>query len=134
MPTEPKPLLIRGDRLLLALDVLKFIQANAFTLHPAGKQRFSRDRVFAVIRRLRRDAYPYGDEEIARNVYGERAESVHRFLHANAARVAAVEFDTMPIFERGRDRFWDSIISVPLFRAIASGELTEENFQERGTR
>jgi hypothetical protein len=111
---KTKPLVISGKQLLLALDILQFIQDVRLMPRSRATQRpsrFSESRMLEIIRRFRptgRHSRTEGD--IANNSYVW--SGTHQFLRANATAIADIMFDAMP-----------------LFRGIASGELTEEDFK-----
>lgn len=133
--TATKPLMIRGDQLLLALDVLwfaRFMFIALGNLTEEERHRFSMRRVSEIVHRLRVPGYPhFADGEIANNSYP--GSDVHRFLRSNATAVANVTLDAMPLLQHkddDRSFWWKTHFAVPLLRAIASGELTEEDFKE----
>ncbi|MBI4435021.1 hypothetical protein HY635_04410 [Candidatus Uhrbacteria bacterium] len=131
---ERKPLMIRGDRLLLALDVLRYVRgmSGSGVITEAERRRFSTHRVSEIVRRLRDPRFPqYADREIGGNTYGEWMTAVHVFVRLNADAIASTMFDAESILRRDlRDRRWDEMLAVPILHAIASGELTEADFQE----
>lgn len=125
---QTKPLMISGKRLLLALDILRFARNVRLTpgnLASQEPRRFSAIRVFETIRRLRPAKCSCSEGEIASNSYAW--SGTHHFLRANAAAIAGVMFDAMPLLEQNN---WSKHFALPLFRAIASGELKEEDFKE----
>lgn len=125
---KTKSLMIRGDRLLLALDVLQFIQG--IRLMPRGHtaqepSRFSESRILETIRRFRpAGKHSRTEGDIANNSY--LWPGTHQFLRANAAAIADIMFDATPLL---RQNTWSHFFALPLFRGMASGELTEEDFK-----
>ena len=62
--------------------------------------------------------------DIANNSY--TWSGAHHFLRANAVAIADIMFDAMPFLEQNS---WSRHFALPLFRDIASGELTEKDFK-----
>lgn len=129
--TTPKSLLIRGDRLMLALDVLELARTMGGRTPASGNTRgLSIYQILAVVGRIRLRGYSqFADGEIMRNTSVEpRAE---RFLRKNAPTISDITLDVMPLLEQPDDlHWWNMHVAVPLFRAIASGDLTEADFKE----
>lgn len=159
MATEQKKsLMIRGDRLLFALDVIAFL-ANAWRdvsaygkipkelawrlintkVNPRG---FSWEKTAKVMRRFSSlSAVQLGDS--VENVYDDMFDDadapmnvIHGFL-CSASDLAMTTFDAEYVIEASGGNWFvmedETPINQPLrrfFSAIASGELTEADFKE----
>ncbi|MDP3985600.1 MAG: hypothetical protein Q8P82_02440 [bacterium] len=136
---EVEPLLIRGDRLLLALDVIRWAMEIDFaaihrteTRNPNG---FRRGILFV----------PFG------GAFGRAIELLHLFVEGHREQLASIEFDIDRLFFTLEAAYSDdrSTNDYPLsveyarqgkyvrttirefFERVASGELTEAVFKKR---
>ena len=122
-------LMMRGDRLLLLFDVLRFLQwhfGNAMMINP---RRFGISVVGAALkRRAGMDLQKLSDvwkRGVDREVFIYGIELWRDFIRANETLFSGVEVDASPLY--GLEA---AEILGPLFRAIASGEITEEMLKE----
>lgn len=136
--TSPKPLLIRGDRLLLALDLLKWgLDQDRATCDRGEPPENSRGFKTSF---SNRPFLPHGGQTSA------VIHALHRFVSANNQLFTALEFDVGSFVEQ--ELWWGYTCDggsadlrpanpyrepgplLDFFRRIASGELTEADFKE----
>lgn len=124
--TTPKPLMIRGDRLLLALHAL----STMFDHHPVAGMSSMRVRR-AINRLLNRP--PNGDCPPLAYAHGQLdpADMLRLVLRTGGDTLSAVTFDARVLLDRVHS---GNYLHVPeylerFFTAIASGELTEKDFR-----
>lgn len=123
MINETNPLMIRGDRLLLALDVI------AYRGGEGANRSFSEDRIDTVLQR-----FGCRDADITDTVMeiAHAFESLHRFCAENIGSHRDDMFTVRDLI----DMTWEVSNEVmrtaldQMFSVIASGELTEADFQE----
>lgn len=136
--TSPKPLMIRGDRLLLALNVLEV------SSWPIESWRAQPERL-EIVNPLRLDVKRTQQmvEETMRDIrsllYGDHLRrKLFPFLAANPSGIAAAQFSIEAVAEHFttpdcyKPSAWrDDIQKVRAFLTrFASGELTEADFKE----
>lgn len=128
--------MIRGDQLLLALDVL-----NVWIPHYelAGRNRiFSRSAVLKRLQRYRLDDADPNCKKVVEQIYRGSLLSLHCFL-LTATNLPAVEFNYKNAIHNAMEKefvvgfssrlkFFDYFFNF--LRAIASGELTEADFRD----
>ncbi|MBI4434008.1 hypothetical protein HY632_04485 [Candidatus Uhrbacteria bacterium] len=128
--TELKPLLIRGDRLLLALDVFACWAGD-----PDAPPHFSRTRVDAILRRYYPEHHP-DDASLSESMPQIQRCTVYEYMgpwrevfRSMRSEVAATTPNIAAFVAAiaGRTWFWTCHC---LFEAFASGELTERDFQD----
>lgn len=128
LSTEQKPLMIRGDRLLLALDVLgELFSVNA-------RRHFKQTRLRDAIARIGMtdpSLFRLWDSDDIAQVRAVHAfASFQHFMVDNQQTIGDVLVNAEPM--RFRIAFFPTKEhSQRFFSAFASGELTEEDFQER---
>ena len=132
---QPRRLMIRGDRLLLALDVL----AGWVHPHPSVDLLFSQRKIDSVISQYipkRFSDNPRVDEpdyrECFQKWYVATIEPVHRFLSANEDDIATTMFAASELITMLQERVAHHAAHAfeRFICAIASGELTEADFKE----
>lgn len=119
------PLMIRVDRLLFALDVLGFIVADYDREDDVPATTFSSHRCHAACRKLGvdfRDFLWYEDSELG---------VLHGFLSMNRKQLAELTIDAGVVISAVHDTGPAGVEATKkLLSAIASGELTEDDFKE----
>ncbi|MDO8425676.1 MAG: hypothetical protein Q7T01_04165 [bacterium] len=130
---ERKQLMVRGDRLLFALDVLEAMILG----RGDSRLRFSRHRILAVV-----DEYIPQEDGLFTRVpdfwlqlcrrYDAEIAPIHRFLYANAQRIQDTTFDAGGLLATLRVHVAEGMMDgvERLFVSIASGKLTEVYFTE----
>lgn len=140
MANEPKPLMIRGDRLLLALDVLEFCYSPPLSLDGPGTvenpRGFSWTRTTAALKRLGIDVR--GNATVPGcAAYDFSVKAARALLRSAADHIAMVPFDAEDFIAHVVDwrivaerRTATQQVIRLIFRLIASGEITEVDFKE----
>ncbi len=137
MANETKPLLITGERLLLALDIL-LAWVDIDDEKEVADERFSLSKIHSVFQRLGLsdpEADLEGDSWLSTwlHVYDEELWHLHRFLDhpTHHEMLATVSFDLEAVFDLigGNVTSEDLAVFQRFLCGVAVGELTEADFR-----